>query len=493
MKARHPIVAAAALAALAHAPPLAAVAAAAQQDGKEAAAPAAAAPAAAAPSADTPEARAQVLFDESRKLYSEQNFEEAVKKLQEAYLLVPSSALLYNTAKCYEKIGDYGQAVGFYERYLKESVGAPDADTVRELIAHYRGKMATSGTPSSPEERAAQIANKGRDYYRAGRFADAIAQLESANRVSERSAFIYNIAKCYEKMGEYDQALIYFSRYLAMEPAATDRSDVEAIIKSLQDRMRESLSELMVRTVPAGADVYIDDMSKLRGQSPLELRLPPGDHKIVLQKNGFESIERDFDMPEDRPRDLAYALVKVKNFGGLALDSNVNGAQIVRDGCIRARTPYDTTKLVEQGRHQVTVRRDGYYLYQADVSIEKGKLTKVQANLPERGQMTGWMTTLGGWVAGVTAGVGLVTAVTAYWLGDYAVRGTDLGENAWIAQQVGMYTGLAGVLTGGTLIALDLIIQPDDVYDTIDAASDILPKELDKEDDVSTVEEVRYE
>ena len=480
-----PTLVAAAIAVVALAPPTPTWARTAQAEG-------AAATAEPAATAETPEARAQALFESSRGLYRELKYGEAVQQLQEAYQLVPSAALLYNMAKCYERMGDYARAIDHYERYLKESLGAPDADTVRDMISHYRAKLAKSGTPTSPEERAAVVANKGRDYYRAGRFADAIAKLEQAMRIVEKSAFIYNIAKCYEKMGEYDQALIYYRRYLAIEPNASDRSDVDAIIKALEDRLRDNLSELTVRTVPAGADVYVDDMGKLRGQTPLELRLPAGSHKIVLQKNGYESIARDFEMPDDRPRDLAYGMEKVKNFGGLAIDSNVSGAQIFLDGSILALTPYTTTKLVEQGQHQVTVRRDGYYLYQADVTIEKGRLTKVQANLPERGELTGWMTTLGGWILGVSAATGLATVGTTHWLGGYTVRGTNSSDLLWTVEQIALYSGLAGALVGATFIGLDLIIQPSDVYDEIGAPQDELPQELVAPND-STVAEVSYE
>lgn len=430
-------------------------------------------------------------------MYKANKYEEAAARLKAAYRLVPSAALLYNTAKCYEQLGDYASAVDYYQRYLKSSVGASDAELVRDLIKHYRQKIGKKGVPRTPEERAKAIATKGREYYRAGRFADAIAQLQHAHRVTPKSAFIYNIAKCYEKMGEYDQAIVYYKRYLGMEPQAADRQDVISIVVSLEARMRQTLSELTVRTAPSGADIYIDDMSKLLGQTPLEIRLSPGEHKIVIQKNGFESVERVFQMPDDRPSDLAYALEKVKNFGGMTVESNVNGAQIFLDGKILALTPYNTTKLVTQGTHQVTVQRDGYYLYQADVTIQKGKLTTIKADLPERGELTGWMTTLGTWVAGVSLVAGVTTAGTAFFLGDQTVRDTPISDGLWTTQIVGMYGGLAGVLVGAGLIGLDLLIQPSDVYE-LKQPSDELPLEIVSSGDeggevVSPIESIQTE
>lgn len=397
--------------------------------------------------------------------------------MQAAYKLVPSPALLYNTARCYERLGDYAKAVDYYQRYLDQAVGAPDAEVVTALIQHYREQLAKNARPTTPKGRAAALARQGRKYYQSGRYADAIDSLERAQSLSPRSAFIYNIAKCHEKIGDYDKAIVYYQRYLDMDPKASDKQDVISVIKSLQARMRETLSELSVRTDPVGADVYIDDMDKLRGQTPLDIRLKPGEHKIVFVKNGFETVERKFVMPEDRPRDLAYALVKVKNFGGLSIDCDINGAQIFIDGQILGLTPYGAIKLVEAGTHQITVQRQGYYLYQAEAVVERGRLTWVRAQLPERGQLTGWMTSVGTWVAATSAIVGGSVAGLSYWLGNYTIQGTPMSDNLWNVQQVGMFGGLAGLLVGAGFIGADLLIQPDDVYEKV-SPSEALPSNL---------------
>ncbi|MFH1809240.1 MAG: PEGA domain-containing protein [Pseudomonadota bacterium] len=444
-------------------------------------------PEAAAPAPNSPEARAQQHFEESRQLFEARNYEQAIVQLQAAHKLVSSPSLLFNIARCYERMGDYSSAVVYYERYLADAVGAPDAEVVRGLIAHYREQLKKNAAPTTPEEQAAVLARKGREYYRAGRYADAIAQLERANRVAQKGAFTYNIAKCYEKQGDYDNAIVHYQRYIELEPDASDRQDVVALIAALQARMRQTLSELSVRTAPAAADIYIDEMGKLLGQSPLEIRLKPGTHKLVLVKNGYQTIEREFEMPEDRPRDLAYALEKVKNFGGLAIESNVNGAQVFLDGQIMGLTPYNVTKLVEQGKHQVSVQRQGFFLYQADVTIERGRLTRVNAYLRERGELTGWVSTLGTWVAGTSLVLGGLTTAVSYGLGGFTVQGSPYSEGFWTAQQVGMYGGLSGVVLGVGLIGLDLLIQPSDIYE-LREPSDDLPAELVNE--AAVIEEV---
>jgi len=51
-----------------------------------------------------------------------------------------------------------------------------------------------------------------------------------------------------------------------------------------------SLSTVQVRSAPDGADITVDD--KFVGNTPSELKLPPGDHKIKVEKSGFKPWER---------------------------------------------------------------------------------------------------------------------------------------------------------------------------------------------------------
>lgn len=422
------------------------------------------------------------LFEEGRSLYTERKWEEAADRFKQAYAAYDSPDLLYNIAKCHEAMSDYRGAIDYYQQYLKRSLAAPDAELVRALIAQFQEKLKTGAASESPEERALAIANRGRDYYQAGRYADAVAEMQHAFSIVQKSALIYNIAKSYEKMGEYDKAVAHYKSYLQMEPEAPDRQDVVQIIAALEARMRQTLNELTVRTVPAVADVYIDDNRKMVGQTPIDVRLPAGKHKLVLVKNGYETIEREFEMPDDRSFGISYPLVKVKNYGGLRVDCNVAAAQIFVDGKILGLTPYEQIKLLPQGTHQVTVMRDGYYIFSSSTTIEKGKLTRVAAHLPEKGELTGWMTTLGAWLGGASLVIGGATAGLSYWLGGYFVRGTPWSEGFWTAEWIGLVAGLSGGCLGISLIGLDLLLQPSDI-NKVDLPSDDLPIEVIKKEE----------
>jgi len=51
-----------------------------------------------------------------------------------------------------------------------------------------------------------------------------------------------------------------------------------------------AVSSVEVKSTPDGADITVDD--KYMGSTPETLKLPPGDHKIKLEKPGFKTWER---------------------------------------------------------------------------------------------------------------------------------------------------------------------------------------------------------
>jgi hypothetical protein len=63
------------------------------------------------------------------------------------------------------------------------------------------------------------------------------------------------------------------------------------ITPSEQDKSREDLSNLMIQTVPDGAEIYLND--RLVGMTPSRLSLVPGPYKVVLRKAGYTEYSRD--------------------------------------------------------------------------------------------------------------------------------------------------------------------------------------------------------
>jgi tetratricopeptide (TPR) repeat protein len=83
--------------------------------------------------------------------------------------------------------------------------------------------------------------NRGRAYYRAGRYEEAVVELERALKLDPDSPdLVYNLARVYELLGNIDPSIANYERYRAMLPATEidERDRVSGTIERLQGARR---------------------------------------------------------------------------------------------------------------------------------------------------------------------------------------------------------------------------------------------------------------
>ncbi len=69
--------------------------------------------------------KVETLSSQGAQKYRAQDYRGAITAFEQAYELEPVPNLLYNIAKCYEKLEDWDRAISFYERF----VVAPDVES----------------------------------------------------------------------------------------------------------------------------------------------------------------------------------------------------------------------------------------------------------------------------------------------------------------------------------------------------------------------------
>jgi len=114
------------------------------------------------------------------------------------------------------------------------------------------------------------------------------AYVDSLQIVRSRNA-LFNAAIVLVELERYDEAFNYFSEYLRVEgvPKA-DQEDATQRREALRDRV----AVLRVQTEPTGALLWVDrkDLAA-RGETPMELALPPGKHRLFIEKPAYEPLE----------------------------------------------------------------------------------------------------------------------------------------------------------------------------------------------------------
>jgi tetratricopeptide (TPR) repeat protein len=90
--------------------------------------------------------------------------------------------------------------------------------------------------PADDMEAAKAHFAAGSAYYDQANYADAVKEFNEAFRLSKRSDLLYNIAVCYERLNDLDNAIGALRRYLAERPDATDRVTIQSRIANLEKR-----------------------------------------------------------------------------------------------------------------------------------------------------------------------------------------------------------------------------------------------------------------
>jgi hypothetical protein len=175
------------------------------------------------------------------------------------------------------------------------------------ILAVILASAALAASPDPDVAKAKQTFDAAQRLYKQARYADALAKFEEAYRFKPHPVIIYNIGKCYERLGEISKALRQYHEYLRMMPDAKDKEQVTDAIANLERRLKDKgVQQLIVYSDPDGALVSVDDQEL--GTAPASAELPPGSHHVKIAKEGYEPAERSFVMPFNRSVELSFAL-----------------------------------------------------------------------------------------------------------------------------------------------------------------------------------------
>jgi hypothetical protein len=81
---------------------------------------------------------------------------------------------------------------------------------------------------------------EGRKLYQVGDYRGALDAFKKAFMAKEDAVLLFNIAQCHRQLGDDRQAIVFYRRYLADEPRAANRSDVERFIREGEARIQEA-------------------------------------------------------------------------------------------------------------------------------------------------------------------------------------------------------------------------------------------------------------
>ena len=159
-----------------------------------------------------------------------------------------------------------------------------------------------------PKTEAEKLADQGRDAYRTGNYAEGYRSFERAFVLDDNSRWLYNMAKCKEKLADYKSAVRLLERYLEHHKQAhggqapTDAVDAEHLIRDLKQRAFEQLPEVEIKSSPVGAQVLMADGTTI-GSTPVTTHMEPGNYKITLKLPNHSEVQAELVVPLAGKRD----------------------------------------------------------------------------------------------------------------------------------------------------------------------------------------------
>lgn len=276
------------------------------------------------------------------------------------------------------------------------------------------GAVAGNQGPSDDDiSRARDLAGEGSAFYAEGQYAKAIVKFRAALELYRHPVIYFNLAKAYEKEADYEQAADAYREYLRLHQEQTgapapDQKDTEQTIALLAEKSYLALPEVTIDSDPRGAEVYIDGADVLNGQTPMVIHLVEGKHSLLIRMEGYQSIERDFEIRSRDPSRFTFSMTQERISGGILVTANVRGARIHIDGNVVGVTPMLQPFDAKPGRHQVMVEKDDYTQYAAIVEVMADQVSEVAVSIHLARKTFSWRGSLG--ITSMIIGAGVVGA-----------------------------------------------------------------------------------
>lgn len=133
---------------------------------------------------------------------------------------------------------------------------------------------------------------------------------------------------------------------------------------------------VFIRSVPGNANITIN--GEYRGQTPLELQLPPGqDHELRLFRTGFETATRRIRTVAEQESDITVALNPITNLVRVIADPP--DAELYVDGEFKGAANQSIELMAASQR--IEIRRDGYVAYATNFTSRPGLDQEIRVRL----------------------------------------------------------------------------------------------------------------
>lgn len=233
----------------------------------------------------------------------------------------------------------------------------------------------TQPTPAATAE-ARERYQRGVELFDERNYTAAMVEFQRAYELTRNPAVLFNISATHELSGHFVEALDAMHAYerdAPREVVARRRAEVDAALA----RLRQRVGTIVLRFDAPEMEVRVDGLVRATTEARAGLRVAAGRHRVSISAPHFQRREEEFDIAGGTTLNLSEPLTPEAAY--MAVDCNVQGAEIVVDGRVVGTSPTTSPIPVPEGTHHVTVRRPGFTPYETDVnSVGTGARVRAQ-------------------------------------------------------------------------------------------------------------------
>src|SRR5690349_1698697 len=128
----------------------------------------------------------------------------------------------------------------------------------------------------------------GAERYQAGDYRAALAFFLASQRLSPNRNVRFNIVRTFQRLGMHAEAYRWCDEALAEETDPATRAQLAQQLELIQ----RDVAVIEVTSEPPGATIYVDrvELGSL-GRTPARLALSEGEHRVLLELDGYQRAE----------------------------------------------------------------------------------------------------------------------------------------------------------------------------------------------------------
>jgi outer membrane receptor protein involved in Fe transport len=214
----------------------------------------------------------------------------------------------------------------------------------------------------------------GTEHYQAGEFRSALAYFLASNRLAPNRHVRFNIARTFQRLGQYPEAYRWCSEALAVESDPDLRQKLEDVLHAVE----REVALVVVESNPPGATAYLDrqELGSI-ATTPARMAVSEGEHRLIFHLAGYEdAASARFQAIRGQTARVSIELRELLGY----VDVQVDGPTEVRvddeeaaPSCIAP-----CTLELPPGIHQLYFARKGFRMRTQPVQVTAGETVRVR-------------------------------------------------------------------------------------------------------------------